>query len=73
MSGHPRDGGYPRVAKKVSVTGAGRLWECQNTEFVWELRKTGFCEGGCKQSCPLTRVRVTVSQSVQINVSLILC
>ena len=46
--GHPRNGGYPRVAKKVSVTGAGRLWECQNTVFVWELRKTGFCEGGRK-------------------------
>ena len=27
-------------------TGAGRLWECKNTEFVWELRKTLFSEGG---------------------------
>ena len=27
--------------KKVSVTGAGRLWEF-NTEFVREVRKTGF-------------------------------
>ena len=40
MSGHPSD------AKKVPVTGAGRLRECKSTEFVWELRKTGFCEGG---------------------------
>ena len=24
------------------------LRECKNTEFVWELRKTGFCEGGRK-------------------------
>ena len=42
MSGHPRE------AKKFSVTGAGCLRECKNTEFVWELRKTAFCEGGCK-------------------------
>ena len=28
VSGHPRD------AKKVSVTGAGRLRELKNTEFV---------------------------------------
>ena len=40
VSGHPRD------AKKVSVTEAGRLRECKNTEFVWELRKEAFCEGG---------------------------
>ena len=40
MSGQPRD------AKKVSSTGAGRLRECKNTEFVLELRKTGFCVGG---------------------------
>ena len=34
VSGHLRD------AKKVSVTaGAGRLRECKNTEFVWELGK----------------------------------
>ena len=39
---------HPRVAKKVSVAGAGRLWECQNKEFVRELNKTGFCEGGGK-------------------------
>ena len=28
--------------KKVSITGAGHLRECKNTELVWELRKTGF-------------------------------
>ena len=28
--------------KKVSATGAGRLRECKNTEFVCELWKTGF-------------------------------
>ena len=42
VSGHHRD------AKKVSIIGAGRLRECENTEFVLELRKTGFCEGGRK-------------------------
>ena len=40
MNGHPRD------AKKESETGAGRLQERKNTEFVWELRKMGFCKGG---------------------------
>ena len=24
------------------------LWECKNTEFVWELRKMGFNEDGHK-------------------------
>ena len=28
--------------------GTGRLREYKNTEFVWELRKTRFCEGVCK-------------------------
>ena len=28
--------------KKVSASGAGRLRECKNTEFVWELGKTRF-------------------------------
>ena len=36
-----------RICKKVSVTGAGCLQECKNTEFVSKLRKTGFCEGSC--------------------------
>ena len=39
MSGHSRD------VKKVSVARAGRLRECKNTDFVWEMRRTGFCEG----------------------------
>ena len=34
--------GHPRDAKKVPLTGAGHLQECKNTEFVWELRKTGL-------------------------------
>ena len=29
--------GHPRGSKKVSVTRAGRLRECENTEFVWEF------------------------------------
>ena len=33
--------------EKVSVTGAGSLRECKNTEFVWKLRKTGFWKGQC--------------------------
>ena len=32
--------------KKMYVTGAGRLQKCQNREFVCELRKKGFCQGG---------------------------
>ena len=37
---------HSRDVKKVSVARAGRLRECKNRDFVWELRKTGFCEGG---------------------------
>ena len=32
MNWHRWDG------KNLSSTGAGHLWECKNTEFVWELR-----------------------------------
>ena len=33
--------GHPQDTKKVSViTGAGHFWECKNTEFVWQLKKT---------------------------------
>ena len=39
---------HPQILKKVSVTGAGHVRECKSTEFVWELRKMGFCEGGRK-------------------------
>ena len=35
-------------AKKVTETGAGRLRECKNTEFVSDLSEPGFCEGGRK-------------------------
>ena len=38
---------HPNV-KKVSETGADRLQESRNTEFVGELRKMAFCEGGHK-------------------------
>ena len=48
MSGHPRD----------VKTGGGRLQEFKNTEFIWELRKMGFSEGGCKQCCLLMRVSI---------------
>ena len=34
--------GHPRGVKKWSVTGAGRLRESENTEFVWEFYKIGF-------------------------------
>ena len=40
--------GHSRGARKVSVTGAVRLRECQNTEFVWELNKMGFLLGDRK-------------------------
>ena len=41
ISGHLWD------MEKVPVTEAGRhLSGCKNTEFVWEFRKTRFCEGG---------------------------
>ena len=40
--------GHSWNAKKVSVTGAGCLWECKYIEFVQKLRKIGFCEGGHK-------------------------
>ena len=46
--------GQPRDVK----AGAGRLQEFKNTELVWELRKMGFCEGGCKQSSLLMRVSI---------------
>ena len=42
VSGHPWD------MKKGYMTGAGCLRECKNTKFVWQSRKTGFCEGSCK-------------------------
>lgn len=32
--------------------------ECKNTEFVWKLRKTGFCESGHTQGCLLLRASI---------------
>ena len=56
---------HPRNAKKVSVTGAGHLLERKNTDFVWELRRTGFCEGSYKKNCRLTRVSVMRASRVE--------
>lgn len=52
VSGHPWD------AKKVSVTEAGHIQKCKNTEFLWEFRKWGFmkvdiCMAVQLQKCPL--------------------
>ena len=48
--------GHPWEVKKMSVTGVGRLQECKNTEFLRELRKTGFCES-----------KVTVRRAVHLR------
>ena len=42
--------GHLRYAKKVYVTGAGRLRGNVKikTDIVWKLKVTGFCEGCCK-------------------------
>ena len=42
--------GHPRYANKVSVTGAGRLRGNVKiqTDIVWKLKVTLFCEGCCK-------------------------
>ena len=50
--------GHPQGAKRMSVTGAGGLQECKNTEVVLELRKMGFVKAVvsravCLQGCPL--------------------
>ena len=42
----------------MSITRAGGIRKCKNTEFVWELREAGFCESGRKKSYPLTRVSI---------------
>ena len=46
-SGSSRELTPSRREKGVSI-GPGLIRECKTTEFVWELRKTGFCEGGRK-------------------------
>ena len=48
------------------VPGAGRLRECKNAEFVWELSKTGFCEGDRKWTCSRTRVSIMRASTVQL-------
>ena len=42
--------GHLRYAKKVYVTGAGRLRGNVKikTDIVWKLKVTWFCEGCCK-------------------------
>ena len=42
-----------RNAKKLSVIEAGHLRECKNTEFVWELRKTGVAKAAIKRAVHL--------------------
>ena len=42
-----------RNAKKLSVIEAGRLREFKNTEFVWELRKTGVAKAAIKRAAHL--------------------
>ena len=42
-----------RNAKKLSVIEAGRLRECKNTEFVWELRKRGVAKAAIKRAVHL--------------------
>ena len=41
------------MPKKVSITGAGRLRECKNTEFVWEVSKRGFVKAAVSRAVPL--------------------
>ena len=48
----------------MSITRAGRIRKCKNTEFVWELREAGFCESGRKKSYPLARVSIRKAFSV---------
>ena len=55
---------HPRDTKMVSVTAAGHLRECKNTEFVWELRKTGFCGGVFKKSGLVTSVSIRRASTV---------
>ena len=51
---------HPCNAKRVSITGARHSQKCKTTKFVCQLRKTGFCEGGCNYmyNCSLTRVSI---------------
>ena len=43
--------GIIRDTKMASITGVGHLYygnSYKNAEFLWELRKTWFCEGSCE-------------------------
>ena len=43
--------GIIRDTKVASITGVGHLYygnSYKNSEFLWELRRTWFCEGSCK-------------------------
>ena len=54
---------HPWDTKRVSITGAHHSQKCKTTKFVCQLRKMGFCEGGCKYmySCSLTSVHLRAS------------
>lgn len=71
VSGHPWD------AKKVSITEAGHIQKCKNTEFLWEFRKMGIYEGGHMYGCPLAKVPVrrvsTVFYSKQNQITEEIC
>lgn len=62
---------------KVSVTEAGHLQKCKNTEFLWELRKMGICDGGHMYHCLLAKVPVrrvsTVFYSKQNQIAEEIC
>lgn len=71
------ESGHPWNAEKVSVTEAGHLQKCKNTEFLWELKKMGICEGGHMYRCPLAKVPVrrvsTVFYSKQNQITEEIC
>lgn len=62
---------------KVSVTEAGHLQKCKNTEFLWELRKMGIGDGGHMYHRPLAKVPVrrvsTVFYSKQNQIAEEIC
>ena len=51
--------GHPRGVKEVSITGVVRFRESKNTEFVWEMKKTGFRDSGRLRKCPLGQLPTT--------------
>ena len=57
---------HPWDAKRVSITGARHSQKCKTTKFVCQLRKTGFCEGGCNNiTCIAVRLRECPFESFQ--------